>query len=160
MTDQYTVCETAMLTVLRTLTAYFTTPAKAAWQVTTDDADLLKGADYFLLARPGSFPVTNLSAKEDNYDWQIDLDIYVRYKNYRTSWSNFKAFRWSVIEVLRQNPSLGKTANVWRVSVEAAEKPGYLTDKDVEGATPNFIIQTLSITITQRIRWTGGEYAT
>lgn len=145
MTDYYTQCETALMTKVRTLTAYF----PRDFQVSDDDSVLNRGADYFAIFQPDAFPATRVDGLAVTYNWVVVFDLYVRYKSRRESLTAFKAARSAMINLITPN-CLNDTSNISRCVLAAS---GGL-QQDIPGDNPNFIIQTFSATITQRVRFT------
>ena len=144
MTDFYSQCETALMTKLRTLSALF----PKDWQVSDDDSVLNRGAEYFVIVQPDALPSTRADGRDLTYNWVVILDLYVRYHTRAESLARFKAARSAVINLLTPN-SLNDTSNISRTVVTAS---GGL-QQDIPGDNPNFIIQTLTATITQRVRF-------
>ncbi len=151
MTDHYSLVEAALLTKLRTLTSYFPVSAgkSAGWQVSDDDAVFSQGADYFIIARPGPFN-TQPRGLLANAEWHVNVIIYVRYTEYKTSWARFKTFRSDIFNLLYGDPTLGKTSGVWNVAMSSASDAGRLLD--TQGNPTNWLAQALDITISQRIK--------
>ena len=142
--DHYQAVENGLVTQLKTLTDFFPN----AWQVSDDDTVISKGADFFIVYRPGSFPVTKVSDFRYDVDWNITADLYVRYKTYKESWANFRSARAAIIELIFTHPRLGGVA--YFTTVSSGE--GALYFKFEENASvPNFIIQTLTFTIRQHV---------
>ena len=151
MTDHYTVCETALITRLRSLTSYFPagTDKSAGWQVSDDDTVFSQGGDYFVIVRPGEFPTVQKGLLAD-VSWHVKAVIYVRFIEYKTSWSMFKTFRSDVFNLLNADPTLTKTNGVWNVMVSSKDDAGKLLD--TKGNPMNWIAQLLDVTINQRIK--------
>ncbi len=90
LTDYYSQCETGVMNLMLTLTDFFPN----AWQVSTNEFNVNKGADYFLVFRPGKFPSAPVAGgipiSRNNpiraYDWNMHADLYARYTEYETSW--------------------------------------------------------------------------
>lgn len=154
MTDFYAECETGAMVLLRTLTAHF----KHDWQVSSDDTVLAKGEDYFVIVRPGAFPLERMTEQLARVGWNIVLDLHVRYKDYKTSWSKFKTFRSDIFNLLMNHPTLNDTSGVLRVDVTGEEQAQYLKFSDVANAQPAFIIQTVRAVVYQYIHYTDGEF--
>lgn len=148
MTDFYSECEDGLAVMLRTLTQFF----KKDWQVSDDDTVLANGAEYFAIVRPGAFPYDRETIRVAIVSWNVTMDLYVSYKEYKTSWDRFKAFRSAIFNLLMENPDLGGTAGVLRVSMMSDEQAKYLKFSDVPDAKPNFIIQTVKVVIDQYVR--------
>jgi hypothetical protein len=94
--------------------------------------------------------------EEGVYDWVIVGDLYVRYKNYKTSWDNFKAVRSALINLVHMYPNLNNTPGVLNVTLASNETPGYLK-LDPNKPAVNFIIQTIEFTVRQWVTFAGGE---
>lgn len=145
MTDFYQQCEDGLIAKLQTLTTYFPN----SWQVTDDDTKIGKGGDHFAIVRPGSFPYTRQNGKLAEFEWHSTLVLHMRFTEYDTAWSLFKAFRSAVINLLINDPTLGSTPRVFGVIPSSSEEPGYMTDS--EGNSANIIIQALDVAIRQRV---------
>lgn len=154
MTDFYSECETGLATLLKTLTTYF----KHDWQVSDDDLVVKRGADYFVVVRPGAFPYTRQTEQLSTVNWTVVIDLYVRYVEYKTSWSKFKAFRSDIFNLLMEYPTLNGVAGVVSVDMTSDEQTQYLEFSDAPGAKSNFIIQTVKVIITQYIHYSDGEF--
>jgi hypothetical protein len=143
-TDYYDQCETALMTRLRTLTNLF----PKDYQVSTDDSVLNRGGDVFAIFQPDAFPQTRVDGRDVSYNWVVIFDLYVRYKSRAESLARFKAARAAIVELLSPF-ALNGTSNISRCVLAAS---GSL-QQDLPGDNPNFIIQTLTATITQRVRY-------
>lgn len=151
MTDHYAVCESALVTRLRTLTSYFpaATGLPAGWQVSDDDTVFSKGGDYFVIYRPGEFPTVQKGLLAD-VNWHVKTVVYVRYTEYKTSWNKFKALRSDIFNLLNADPTLNRTNGVYNVTISSKDDAGRLLD--TQGNPMNWIAQLLDVTITQRIK--------
>lgn len=151
--DFYQQCEDALVVRLRTLNPSFFKDNK---QVSDDDSVLSEGAEYWIVYRPGAFPIndTLLSQKIMDVNWNVTVDLYVRYKTYKESWGKFRKFRAALFFLLHQDQHLGGTVNVHRVTLSSNEAAQYFRFANTsEEARPNFIIQTCNIVIRQRVRF-------
>lgn len=144
MTDQYSVCEAALLAKIRTLTDLF----PKEYQVTDDDSVINRGGDYFFIVQPDAFPQTRADGREVFFNWVVIGDLYVRYKSRKESLPKFKAARSAFINLLGP-ASLNDTNNISKTVLSAS---GGL-QQDIPGDSPNFIIQTFQAVITQRVRF-------
>jgi tRNA-binding EMAP/Myf-like protein len=80
----------------------------------------------------------------------------VRYTEQAVSLQRFKAVRAAIIETIFTHPTLDKKSAVVSVGVDSEELVQYFSfDENAE--KPNFVIQTMRVTINQRITFTGGE---
>lgn len=150
VTDFYTQCESALAARLRTLTTYF----PHDWQVSDDDSVLGQGADNFWIYRPGQFPVSDITMGDKDVTWYVQNRLHVKYRDYKTAWTNFKAIRAAIINLLLPDYSLSGTPGVWRISVSSnADALYFYFDEPKPGVRPNFIIQDISVAITQRCRF-------
>lgn len=156
--DPYGECENAVKELMLEITDFFRYP----WSVSNNDTNIARGGDYFVVLRPGAFPLFQQSntGKIKDYDWNIVFDLYVRYTEYEESWKKFKAVRAAVIYVLDNNPILlctvkpdASAKNVWGTGVASDENAQYFTLEGSEEARPNFIIQTMSVIVRQRVEY-------
>ncbi len=143
--DHYSQCEAALMAKLRTLTSLFPN----AWQVTDDDSELARGADYFAIFQPDAFPQTRVDGNEALFNWTTLFDFYVRYSTRKESLPRFKAGRAALINLLKPTCLSRANLNISRVLLSAS---GGL-QQDIQGDNPNFIIQTFTAVITQRVRF-------
>lgn len=156
--DPYGECEDAVKAIMLEITDFF----KYTWSVGNNDTNIARGGDYFVVLRPGAFPLfqqTN-TGKIKDYDWNIVFDLYVRYTEYEESWAKFKSVRAAVVYSLDNNPTLecksntSKSAkNVWGVTVTSEENAQYFTLEGNDEARPNFIIQTMMVIVRQRVEY-------
>jgi len=147
MTDYYGACKTAFMAKARTITPYI----KHDWQVTDDDTDANRGADCFMIFRPGPAPIEQyLTKKIIKVDWHLIFDMQIRYKTYKTSWNLFEAFRTAILNkfVFTDDPFLSTVPFIEDVRVLANEEPG---QKPPDAATPAWLGQTMTAIITQKI---------
>ena len=130
------------MTKLRTLSTLF----PKAIQVTDNDALLNTGAEYWAIFQPGGFPGTRANGKQVDFTWQIIFDFYVRYVTRAESLPKFKSARSELINLLHPN-CLNSTNGVTKLVLSAS---GGL-QQDTPGDNPNFLIQTFSAAISQRV---------
>jgi hypothetical protein len=136
----YTVLRNGFMTKARTLTNYFV----QSWQVTDDEADVNRGAKYYMILRPGAVPIAPFRA-----NWNITIDLQVKYINFKSSWNEFTMLRDAVLNkfVFTMDPSIPGTFGVWDVSITAPDPPG---QKPPEGA-PAWVGQQMVAILTQQI---------
>lgn len=151
--DFYQQCEDGMVTRLRLLNPLF---FKKDNQVSDDDTVLSEGADYWIIYRPGAFPIVDSmeTNKIMEMDWNVTVDLYVRYKTYKESWGKFRKFRAAIFFLLHSDQGLGQTVNVHRVTMSTNEAAQYFRYAETDASVkPNFIIQTCNVVIRQRVRF-------
>ncbi len=150
--DFYQQCEDGFATRMRLLTAFFLKEK----QVSDDDSVLSEGANYWAIYRPGAFPIPDQFSTDKimEIDWNITVDLYVRYVTYKESWGLFRKFRAAIFFLLHSDNTLGDTPNVHRVRFSSNEIAQYFRFAETsEQAKPNFIIQTCNVVIRQRVRF-------
>lgn len=143
MTDYYSQCEGALMDKLRTLTDLFPND----WQVSDDDSVINRGADYFAIFQPDAFPATRAASREVDFNWIVIFDLCVRYKTRKESLPKFKAARAAIIQLIAPH-ALNGTNNISRTVLSSN---GSILEGQKNNA--NFLFQTLSATITQRVRF-------
>ena len=141
--DYFSIVETAVMAKLRGLELF-----ENSWQVSTDLADLRRGADYFAIFLPSTFTTSRVDGKEKVVIWACLFDFYVRYKTQKESLARFKAGRAELFS-LNKDPMLSRTVGVFDVNLSATSE----VLQDIAGDNPNFIIQTFNAAISQRIRF-------
>jgi hypothetical protein len=141
-TDQYSLCEAGAIALLRTLSQF----SKHDYQVSDDDSVITKGAEYYAIFQPDAFPNTRANGLQAFYNWVVIFDVYVRYSTRKESLPKFKALRAALINLfspISLNHIRGVTTTVLSAN-------GGLM-QDLPGDNPTFIIQTMSLTITQLV---------
>lgn len=141
--DHYTQCETGLIARLRTLTEFF----PKDFQVATDDSVLSNGAGYFAILFPGPFPSTRANGRQAFFNWVVNLDLYVRYSTRKESLGKFKAVRAALVNLLQKPNSLASVPGVTNTVLSAVSE----LQQDAPGDNPDFIIQTMAVTITQLV---------
>lgn len=152
VTDFYKQCEDGLAVRLRTLTTFFIKPT----QVSDDDTVIAKGAGNYIIYRPGAFPILgSLQTKKImDIQWEVTIDLYVYYTNYKESWNRFKEVRAAVFFCIHEDQTLGNTLNVRYATLSSSENAQYFRFAEtVESAKPNYIIQTMKVQIVQRVRF-------
>jgi hypothetical protein len=144
MTDYYSQCESALMATLRTLPQL----SRHDFQVSDDDSVITNGAEYYAIFQPDAFPQTRADGREVFFNWVVIFDLYVRYSTRKESLGKFKAVRAAIVELIKPT-ALNSTSNIMRTVLAAS---GGL-QQDLPGDNPNFIIQTMTATITQRVRF-------
>ncbi len=155
--DYYSQCETALATFLITgLPDVF----KKDFQITDNESDMMRGADYYILFRPGAIPERPVTFQSGNFtylDWRVNVNMFTRYQEKKLQWPQFKRFRALVIYVLETNQFLPNNSNVEKIiSYSAPEDALYWKFKNTPvDAEPNMMTQPLSVIIRQRITHNG-----
>ena len=151
MTDHYAQCENALVALLlKEMPTYF----KHGWQVSDDDTGLSRGEDYFVVVRPSTFPVVPVAGRSiADIQWHVTMTIYCRYTEYSESLKRFKAFRSTILNVVYQN-KLRDITNVGGAVIQSKSDVFYHFNTEPKpGMKPNFIGQTLDVTINQRVNF-------
>lgn len=173
--DPYDLIETGIADRLRAAlkTEFFTNPSTHKvedWRVSDNDSNLERGANYFIVMRPGAFPSLPTeynTGKFIDVEWESFARLFVQFKERAEQWSTFKPFRWAVIHTIRTYRFLGKvTINgdelaevpaVDRVrSIDASDPAGYwwiFEAQRQQGLPPNYMYQSLRIVTRQRVRF-------
>jgi hypothetical protein len=141
--DWYALCKAGLIARLRTLTTLF----PKAYQVSDNDDEINRGADYWIFVMTDTFPSTRIDGNSNFYNWNIELDLGVRYTTKAQALQRFDAARGKLINLLTPY-CLNDINNVMRTVVSSNSKVMQDTPADEK---PNFIFQTLLATITQRV---------
>jgi hypothetical protein len=155
--DYYSQCEEALAALyLDNLADVF----KKDFQVTDNESDLIRGANYYILFRPGSIPerpVTFQSGSFTYVDWRVNVNLFTRYQEKKLQWPQFKRFRALVIYVMEVNQFVPDNGNVEKiVSYSAPEDALYWKFNNTPAeAAPNMMTQPLSVVVRQRIAHNG-----
>jgi hypothetical protein len=151
--DYYSQCEEALATFLRSsLPDQF----EHTWQVTDNESDLLRGANYYILFRPGAIPdrpVTFQSGSFTYLDWRVNVNLFTRYVQKSLQWPQFKRFRALVLYVLETQQFLPGNGNVEKiVSYSAPDDALYWKFNNTPAeADPNMMTQPLAVVVRQRV---------
>ena len=77
MTDNYILCENAVISDLKNLGQYFPND----WQVSRDDTVLSRGAEYFAIIKPGTGGNQAIWSTVDlQVEWIMLINVYARWK--------------------------------------------------------------------------------
>lgn len=78
MTDNYILCENAVISDIKNLGQYFPND----WQVSRDDSVLSRGADYFAIFKPGAGGNQAAWSTIDlQVEWIVLINVYARWKS-------------------------------------------------------------------------------
>ncbi len=152
----YSSVEAAVLTLLQALTGTFA----ATTDVTRGDYRILdSGADAVAILVPGAFEQDGIGeggARKSVRDWNVLIDLFRKYVDDGTTWTNFETDRDAVMGQLEKYPTLDGESGVVNVIISADADPGEVFDEDDQG--PFFVWQRLRIRITERADLSGGEF--
>lgn len=151
MTDHYSVCETALQTILNNVIA---DP-----NVTISDySPFDNGVSQFIVLQPDTFESTDQSWGMNYKNWNILIEIFQRFTYEAETMVNFRALRSSIINELDKYPTLNNANGV--VGIVIAGDTGVLDVK--ERTNDNVILyrtQILRAVVRQQVDdISGGEY--
>lgn len=144
MIDYFSMVEASVMAKLRTISSLF----PHSWQVSDDESNIRKGADYFAIFFPSTFTSSRANGVERFVVWACPFDLYVRFTTKRESLSRFKAAR-AELFLLMNSKTLEGAPGVFDVSLNATSE----VLQDIAGDNPNFIIQTFNAAVSQKIRF-------
>ena len=142
--DHYGECEAGVMNLLRALSYFSTSPDK---QVSDNRLNVNRGAEHWAIFYPSTFTARKLDPRSKVYSWRIVFDLYVRFKTAEEAPGKFRAVRSGIINWLDANPTLAGVPNVEEVLTSAQ---GELL-QDAPGDNPNFLLQTMAVTVIQRV---------
>lgn len=137
-------CKDSFITKGRTLSTLF----PKSHQVSDDDGNIKRGGEYFIVTLPSTFSSKSPEALAKDMTWIILFDLYVRYTTKTESLRKFEIARDQVIQFYHSDPWLNQTPGVSNVLINATGE----VLQDTAGDNPNFIIQTMSASILQRVK--------
>lgn len=140
----YVQCKDAFISRGRKLDELF----PKSFQVSDDEQNIKRGGDYFLVTIPSTFSSVPADSHSKYMTWVVLFDLYVRFTTKAESSRKFEAARDLVINHYHSDPWLEKTPGVDSININAAGE----VLQDIAGDNPNFIIQTMSASIRQRVR--------
>jgi len=135
----YDECESALVTMLQTLTAQFPTGA----QVATDHAILDMGVTNAAVIIPGGIGTQPQNGPPYTRTWDILLRLFTQFIDEPTALAAFKALRAAVILKIDENPGLGGVSGVLNTII-ASESDIYES-----GPTPIYLAQNFRVTVYQ-----------
>lgn len=152
--DFYKQCQDVLSAMLQSyMPSYFVKD----WQLTDNEYDVKRGADFFVVFRPGAIPLPFDSERDGEkleMHWQTTLNLFVRYIEAKSQWSTFTTFRDLVwYHLMHPNHSLELPNNIWRVlSVTSPEEPVYWSlNAAPNKANESFMFQPLTATVKQSV---------
>lgn len=95
-------------------------------------------------------------ARKSVRNWTVLIDLFRKYLDDGTTWTNFETDRDAVIAEIEKYPSLDSEAGVVDVTIAADADPGEIFDDDDQG--PFFVWQRLRVGVTERADLSGGEF--
>lgn len=140
--DYYSLCEDALVEKIQTLTDFF----PRSEFVTDDDAILNRGAMYYVVVTPDTFIENRADGRTLDFDWTILVDVYSKFTTQKESKDRMKSVRAALLNLLHP-ASMNHVNGVSKTLVSA--NGGLFQDAPDK---PNFVWQTLLVTITQRVR--------
>lgn len=152
----YSSVEAAVLTILQGLTGTFASTD----DVTRGDYRILdSGANANAVLIPGAFEQDGIAeggARKSVRAWNVLIDLFRKYVDDGTTWTNFETDRDAVMAELELYPTLNSEAGIVGVTISADADPGEVFDEDDGG--PFFVWQRMRLTITERADLSGGEF--
>ena len=78
-------------------------------KVSSNESNLSRGYDYFILTKPGDFPIIDSmnAGKVQTVEWDTTVELFVRFKEKSEQWSLFSSYRDAVIYFLQKYRFLG-----------------------------------------------------
>jgi hypothetical protein len=132
-------------------------------KVSSNESNLNRGFDYFILTKPGPFPPVQFAQSKEiqDVDWNTKVELYVRYNQKDEQWSRFTQFRDAVIWHLWKYRFLGSvTINAQPIAevpyvdsirnISASGEAEYFV---TNGTNVNFMTQPINVTTRQRVRF-------
>jgi hypothetical protein len=141
----YVECKDGFIAKGRSLTSLF----PKSFQVSDDEQNIKRGGEYFIVTIPSSFQSARADAHSKFMTWIVLFDFYVRFTTKAESIRKFETARDQIITLYHSDPWLLKTPGVDSVLINAAGE----VLQDLPGSNPNFIIQTMSASIVQRVKY-------
>lgn len=154
--DFYKQCQDAVSGVLKAdLPEFF----EHDWQLTDNEYDFGRGANHFVLYRPGQIPPPIINERDGEFleiHWQVICNVALRYIQKNLQWSQFLEFRGAVWYTLQKPRLIDQTHGIWRIlNVTANQDPSYWDFSKVTSKAPNsnFMLQPLIVAVKQTIEF-------
>lgn len=156
-TDYFDICESATITLLRNASEFGWKDANK--QVAkSNDVFLDKGYACNAITYPGAFPQTRIGDGMIFVDWEIMIDLLVRWdKTEAEAWAEFKSFRSKVFNLFNlsyEGRNLNRTPSIAPngVILNSNDRPRYIPLNRNDGSdTISHIAQVTLLTVTQVI---------
>ena len=124
-----------------------------------DYRELDSGASTIAVLTPGAFVQDGIGeggARKSVRNWSVLIDLFKKYIDDGTSWTDFADDRDTIMAELEKFPSLNSLPGVVQVIIAADIDPGEIFDEDDNG--PFFLWQRLRVNVTERADLIGGEF--
>lgn len=149
----YAVCEAAAQTLIQGLDAF------ADADVTRSDWTVLdRGSPPYVVLWRGAWE------REEFYSgggymvfWMINVDVFERYLDDGSSYTNLEATAQGIEDELGKYPTLNSASGVVRAILIGGSEPTQVFDR--AGGGPHFLLQTLRLRVHEVEQVTGGEFA-
>jgi hypothetical protein len=151
----YLAIEAAALSLLQALSQF------SDDDVTRGDFRVLdRGSAPYAVLYPGGFEVEDYGDwGEKLFRWTMYCEIFEKYLNDGTSYTDLQTTRQNVIDCFNANPSMNGTSGVIYVQAERGEDLIYLYDEGGEWP-PQFIMQRVAVMVHEVANYDGsGEFA-
>jgi len=154
-TDYFDLCESSVITLLQD-TAQFNWVNKEKQVAKSNDVFLDQGFDSFALTYPGAFPSGFAGTDVLSVQWEVLIDLLVRWKNTEDqAWRDFKAFRSLVFNLFNlsyEGRKLNRLAGVTDAVLTAPDRPRYIPlNRDPASDIVSHIAQVTILTVTMTI---------
>jgi hypothetical protein len=129
-----------------------------------DDSRLDRGKECVAVLWPANFNSDEAENYQSTKYWQTKIDLFVRFgaKGSPATVDKFIQLRDAVITKLDQYPTLNGIDGVTQIVITGEDEPLPVYQKSKSGSVsetgPAFLMQTLIVTVTQRVALSGGEY--
>lgn len=123
-----------------------------------DDRIATAGISQCAIIYPAEVTIADEYQNREKASWAADIILMTKVSgDPATDWAAFVSARDAVIDELMKWPLLGQTSVVIdKITIAARDKPSFLNDSDGNG--PFFIMQIITVTPTEIIEITGGDY--
>lgn len=154
-TDYFSICEDATVNLLRD-TSEFQWKDSVKQVTKSNDLFLDKGFDTNAITYPGAFPSTFGGTDVITVQWEILLDLLVRWKTTeKEAWIEFKSFRSKVINLFTlsyEGRTLNRTPGITNTVFTASDRPRYIPlQQNPDSDIVSHIAQVTVLTVTQQI---------
>jgi hypothetical protein len=149
----YEAITDSLVTVLQAMTRFANADVAKG-----DDRILGHGKADCLLLYPGPFTIDEEAQNREDRVWTVYIDYFRRVsKNPGADWILFGTSRDDLINTIRKYPNISQSTSFIK-EVEVSSKGDAVYVFDEYGKGPFFIVQRISIAITESVAVTGGDY--